>query len=158
MLPGAASTPRISAPQPHLDYRLQAVLQAPTMEELNHIWTTQGGELAYRLSAAYEFALIPIEPLDHRAPAGPMTLGDPRRAAFGAEAEPGRLRSEIGAEARALPLAATGPDKQPPPADFLPTVLFSQRGRAVERRAPSPPATAAIEHRALRACPARACR
>ena len=36
------------------------------MEELNHIWTTQGGELAYRLSAAYEFALIPIEPLEQR--------------------------------------------------------------------------------------------
>ena len=36
-------------------------MQAPTMEEINHTWTTQGGELAYRLSASYELALIPIE-------------------------------------------------------------------------------------------------
>ena len=50
-------------------YQLQAALQAPTMEELNHIWTTQGGELAYRLSAAYELSLIPIEPLSHADPA-----------------------------------------------------------------------------------------
>lgn len=54
---------------PATQYRLQAVFQAPTMEELNHIWTTQGAELAYRLSAAYELALIPIEPLAHAAPA-----------------------------------------------------------------------------------------
>lgn len=50
-------------------YRLQAVMQAPTMEELNHIWTTQGGELAYRLSVAYELALIPIEPMSVAPPA-----------------------------------------------------------------------------------------
>ncbi|MBO9474737.1 DUF4255 domain-containing protein [Shimia sp. R10_1] len=53
-------------------YRLQVVFQAPTMEELNHIWTTQGGELPYRLSAAYELALIPIEPLVHAAPPEPV--------------------------------------------------------------------------------------
>jgi hypothetical protein len=75
VLPGAAGAPPDFRTGPHLDYRLQAVLQAPTMEELNHIWTTQGGELAYRLSAAYEFALIPIEPLDHATPAGPVTTG-----------------------------------------------------------------------------------
>ena len=58
------------------DYRLQIVFQAPTMEELNHIWTTQGGELAYRLSAAYEIALIPIEPLVHAAPPVPVTSAE----------------------------------------------------------------------------------
>ena len=56
-------------------YQLQAVMQAPTMEELNHIWTTQGGELAYRLSVAYELALIPIEPLTHAAPAPEVSAG-----------------------------------------------------------------------------------
>ena len=45
------------------DYRLQAIPQAPNMEELNHIWTTQGSELSYQLSAAYEFALMPVDPL-----------------------------------------------------------------------------------------------
>lgn len=57
-------------------YQMQAVFQAPTMEEMNHIWTTQGGELAYRLSAGYELALIPIEPLTHAAATPPVTSGD----------------------------------------------------------------------------------
>lgn len=57
------------------EYRMQAVLQAPTMEEMNHIWTTQGGELAYRLSAAYELALIPIEPIDYAEPAPVVQVG-----------------------------------------------------------------------------------
>ena len=57
-------------------YQLQAVMQAPTMEELNHIWTTQGGELAYRLSVAYELALIPIEPLSHAEAAPPVSAGE----------------------------------------------------------------------------------
>ena len=56
---------------PRTDYRLEAIMLAPTMEEINHIWTTQGGDLAYRLSAAYEFALIPIEPLTLRVEATP---------------------------------------------------------------------------------------
>ena len=73
VLPGNSNDPADFRSEQHADYRLQAVLQAPTMEELNHIWTTQGGELAYRLSAAYEFALIPIEPLTHRIEAGPVT-------------------------------------------------------------------------------------
>ena len=51
-------------------YRLQTVLQAPTMEELNHIWTTQGSDLGYRMSAAYEFALVPVDPRVAATPAG----------------------------------------------------------------------------------------
>ena len=54
-------------------YRVQANLLAPNMEEINHIWTTQGTELPYRLSAAYEFALVPLEPLTHRQPGPPVT-------------------------------------------------------------------------------------
>jgi hypothetical protein len=125
-LPGTSNDPDDFRSQPHLDYQLQAILQAPTMEELNHIWTTQGGDLAYRLSAAYEFALIPVEPLEQRLPAAPMTsaivdtraLAKPRPAGF----------AEVGVEARAIPLAATRTDKQPPPVDILPTVLFSSAG------------------------------
>lgn len=66
-LPGNA----ITDPPTRKDYRLEAIMLAPTMEEINHIWTTQGGDLAYRLSAAYEFALIPIEPLSLRVEAMP---------------------------------------------------------------------------------------
>jgi hypothetical protein len=61
---------------PFLSYRLQAILQAPTMEEMNHIWTTQGSELGYRLSVAYELALIPIEPLEHATVAQPVQTGE----------------------------------------------------------------------------------
>lgn len=61
---------------PTTSYQMQAVFQSPTMEEINHIWTTQGGELAYRLSAGYEVALIPIEPLTHATPAPPVSAGE----------------------------------------------------------------------------------
>ena len=73
VLPGAApggAGPedfRTRAPVP---YRIQATLQALTMEEVNHIWTTQGTEIAYRLSVGYELALIPVEPVTARTPAG----------------------------------------------------------------------------------------
>ncbi|WP_309663775.1 Pvc16 family protein [Tabrizicola sp.] len=56
-------------------YQIQAVLQAPTMEEMNHIWTTQGGELAYRLSCAYELSLIPVEPLSQPPITGRVLSG-----------------------------------------------------------------------------------
>lgn len=125
-LPGDAADPNDFRSQPHVDYRLQAVLQAPTMEELNHIWTTQGGELAYRLSAAYEFALIPIEPLERRVPPARMTSAiiDTRQAS---KARPEGF-IQLGPEARTIPLAATGDHKEPPPTDILPSVLFSSDG------------------------------
>ncbi|WP_196161591.1 Pvc16 family protein [Reinekea sp. G2M2-21] len=68
---GGAPLPGPAIPDPKTDYRLEAIMLAPPMEEINHIWTTQGGELAYRLSAVYEFALIPIEPLTLRVEAEP---------------------------------------------------------------------------------------
>jgi hypothetical protein len=122
-LPGNSADPADFRSGPHLDYRLEAFLQAPTMEELNHIWTTQGGDLAYRLSAAYEFGLIPLEPLVHRVPAGPV-----RTSILDLEPSLPADRSNFlpfGAEARAIPLAATTPDLQPSPTDMLPVVLFA---------------------------------
>lgn len=140
-LPGNSADPDDFRSRPHLDYRLQAILQAPTMEELNHIWTTQGGELAYRLSASYEFALIPIEPLERQLPAGPIisaiidTRPTAKRAAEG--------MAELGVEARAVPLAAANPVQQPPPVDTLPTVLFSVAG-VLSSAATVAPATASV--------------
>lgn len=64
ILPAAGAPAHMRTP-----YRIEAALQAPTMEELNHIWTTQG-EIGYRMSAAYEFALVPIDPLVAATPAG----------------------------------------------------------------------------------------
>lgn len=112
---------------PHLDYRLQAVLQAPSMEELNHIWTTQGGELAYRLSAAYEFALIPIEPLEHKDEAAPVdtTIVDLQPNMKGRDAE-GFVN--YGDEPAAHPLHNVVTREPPPPTSWLPVVLFAEGG------------------------------
>lgn len=74
-LPGGAE-PGDFREGPTTDYALQAVMQAPTMEELNHIWTTQGGELAYRVSAAYELAVVPIDPLSRVAPAPDVQVSE----------------------------------------------------------------------------------
>lgn len=132
VLPIAATSPLPGAPvgdpaqpdfrrDPHLEYRLQAVMQAPGMEELNHIWTTQGAELAYRLSAAYEFALIPIEPLVRRAAPAPI-----RSALLGVNADlDGRDGGFIDASAqtRAIPLAGTAAET-PAPTAWLPVQML----------------------------------
>ena len=114
-LPGAA-LPTPPTPKP---YRLQAVMQAPGMEELNYIWSTQGGELAYRLSAAYEFSLIPIEPIEPRIIAAPPTtvLLDARVGGSGVGFTP------ISADTRSIPL--TGADGvPPPPAPWVPVQML----------------------------------
>ena len=49
--------------------RLQCVLHPCSMEEMNHIWSTQAGELPYRLSLAYELAPIFIATLNQNIPA-----------------------------------------------------------------------------------------
>ncbi len=125
VLPGNSAGPNDFRSDPHLDYRLQAVLQAPTMEELNHIWTTQGGDLAYRLSAAYEFALIPIEPLEHGTEAGPVTTSvvdvQPNLDARDVE---GFI--DYGDEAAAHPLVNVLTGEPPPPTNWLPVVLVAE--------------------------------
>lgn len=127
VLPGNSNDPNDFRSQQHLDYRLQAILQAPTMEELNHIWTTQGGELAYRLSAAYEFALIPIEPLVHGIEAGPVSTSiidvQPNLAATDA----GGFIA-YGEDASAMPIGGVGPGQPPPATNWLPVVLFVRGG------------------------------
>ena len=76
-------------------YALQAILRAPEMEEINHVWTTQGNDLPYRASAAYEFALAAVDPATPPAPLQPVrgfqaeTDTDMRRASGGLGAAPG---------------------------------------------------------------------
>jgi len=127
VLPGNSANPEDFRAAQHLDYRLQAVLQSPTMEELNHIWTTQGGELAYRLSAAYEFALIPIEPLEHRTEAGPVTTSVLDVQPSVAARDAGGL-IDFGDDAAAIPLGGIGAGNPPPPTNWLPVVLFAEGG------------------------------
>ncbi len=122
------------------DYQLQAVFQAPTMEELNHIWTTQGGELAYRLSAAYELALIPIEPMTHAAPAPDVAAGEvvaapgPVGRPFQMFHQGGRLFShlDIAAGTASAELSLTGV----PQSRVSVVVDWSRAGGARDRQAP----------------------
>ena len=50
--------------------RAQVVYNPLTLDQINHIWSTQG-DVTYRPSAAYELALVPIPPSEMRIP-GPM--------------------------------------------------------------------------------------
>lgn len=130
LLPGTSNATGDFRKAAHVDYKLEAVLQAPSMEELNHIWTTQGGELPYRLSAAYEFALIPIEALDPWMDAAPVrtSILDVRPKVPPPEASP----MPLGAETRSFALASSvngpGNTPAPPPTRTLPVVLFADQG------------------------------
>ncbi|MCB1800548.1 MAG: DUF4255 domain-containing protein [Gammaproteobacteria bacterium] len=113
----AQPLPGNAIPPPRTEYRLEAIMLAPTMEEINHIWTTQGGDLAYRLSAAYEFALIPIEPLSLRVEAEPPStlIIDAR---VGGAGESGFIQAS--AVSHAFPVAG-GP---PPAAQWVPVQML----------------------------------
>ena len=50
--------------------RAQVVFNPLTLDQINHIWSTQG-DVAYRPSVAYELALVPIPPSEMRVP-GPL--------------------------------------------------------------------------------------
>jgi hypothetical protein len=117
-LPG----PAITDPPNRKDYRLQGVMLAPGMEEINHIWTTQGTETPYRLSAVYEFALIPIEPLVPGVEAEP-----PQTMILGTNADMRGARADFvlpSENSRAFPV-----EREPPyPTDWLPVQLLVRDG------------------------------
>ncbi|MCX6629705.1 MAG: Pvc16 family protein [Candidatus Solibacter sp.] len=50
------------------DVRLHAIYHPPDMAEINHLWTTQGGDLVYRPSLVYEFSVAPVVPKKPRVP------------------------------------------------------------------------------------------
>jgi hypothetical protein len=56
LTPDSASLDKVKVP-----FALQAIPVVLETEELNHIWTTQG-DLPYRPSMAYEFAVVPLDP------------------------------------------------------------------------------------------------
>jgi Pvc16 N-terminal domain len=122
-LPGTA----ITEPAGRKKYRLQSVMLAPAMEEINHIWTTQGSDIAYRLSVVYEFALVPIEPLDPRVVADP-----PETMIIGTNANmEGAIADFIvpNDNSRAFPVRR----KPPPPTNWLPVQLLVEDGGLTNR-------------------------
>ena len=60
--------------------QLQIVLHALSLDDLNHIWSTQG-DTPYRLSVGYELALLPL-------PLARPALRGPRVGALGVDVEP----------------------------------------------------------------------
>lgn len=127
-------------------YRLQAVLQAPGMEEINHIWTTQGSELAYRLSVGYEFALIPIEPLVHALPGPPVRAGIYEVTPY-APPRPGeRVFGTLGPEPVGLALADAdrGPPREQPPVGWIPLALLADGATLANSRS-VPAGTPAVQ-------------
>jgi hypothetical protein len=125
-------------------------MQAPSMEELNYIWTTQGGEtpLPYRLSAAYELCLVPIEPTTPRVVAGPV------RAAVLTVKNGLRERDEqwqaytddtVGMTLSSESAMPPPPPDPPPPVAWLPVALFAAGGNATTRSQSVPPATASVD-------------
>lgn len=130
-LPGAA----ITEPAGRKRYRLESVMLAPAMEEVNHIWTTQGSDIAYRLSAVYEFSLVPIEPLE------PRTIADPPETMIlGTNANmDGALVEFIvpNENSRAFPVRR----KPPTPTNWLPVQLLVADGALTNKADIAPTAT-----------------
>lgn len=147
VLPGAASAePGDFRGGRTTPYRIQAVMQAPGMEEINHIWTTQGAELAYRLSAGYEFALIPIEPLVHAEPGPPVRAGVYEVTPYAPPRAGERVFRTLGEEpaGRALADAEAGPPPEAPPVDWVPLALLAEGGALANARS-VPAGTASVD-------------
>ena len=62
-----------------LGVRMQAVFIPLTLDQINHIWSTQG-DVAYRPSVAYEMGLAPIPPSE-------IALGGPLVASIGVDVQ-----------------------------------------------------------------------
>ena len=104
--------------------RTQVVFQPLGMEELNHLWATQG-EVAYRPSVAYEMALIPILPRHPR-------LGGPLVGAIGFEVRSDRAGRHEPFGGQAIPPPVVAREVDTLPEDWAPSVCFVVGGSCVE--------------------------
>jgi hypothetical protein len=62
-------------------FHIQTVFQPLGLEEINHLWSIQGGDIAYRPSLAYEIALAPVIPRSR-------AVGSPLVGATGVQVHP----------------------------------------------------------------------
>jgi hypothetical protein len=95
------------------EFRLQVVFQPLSVDDLNHIWSTQN-DVSYRPSVAYEMALAPVIPMKR-------SVGSPLVGAVGAE-----VRGDV--VGRMLPFAGQ---------ILAPPVLVSMVDTSFEGWAPS---------------------
>jgi hypothetical protein len=66
---------RPASPEEDVGAYLQVVPLTLSSPEINEIWSTQGGDVAYRPSLLYEIALLPIEPRTRASPSLPVVAG-----------------------------------------------------------------------------------
>jgi hypothetical protein len=107
----------------HRQAQLQVVPAALSLDDLNHVWSTQGS-VQYRPSAAYELALVPV-PLAQAGGRGPLVTG------VGVGAGAGLRRRRLPEEG--LGIAASGraaaPRRIDPEDDaWIPELLFLKDG------------------------------
>ena len=105
-------------------YVISAVLQQPPMEELNHIWGTQGNDTPYRLSASYEIGLVPVDPLVAETPAPPVVAASYDVRGDAPDGAPGPETAGLG---RVWPLDPAAPVR------WLPLALLVDGARLATR-------------------------
>lgn len=104
--------------------RLQVVPQSFGLDQINHLWSTQG-EAEYRPSVAYEVSLVPVVPLERRVDdlrAGALGVG----VHPGVDGAPGGPAPEVRPPKPILRRVETGR------ADWAPAILFVVVGEAAE--------------------------
>jgi hypothetical protein len=100
--------------------RLQVVFQPLSLDEINHLWSTQG-EVAYRPSVLYEMALAPVVPSERTVDASrTAALGHKVRATMDAEYAPFDGSIEI------PPVLASTPNIRR--RDWAPRICFLHNG------------------------------
>lgn len=104
--------------------RPQVVFQPLGMEEINHLWATQG-EVAYRPSVAYEMALIPILPRNPR-------LGGPLVGAIGFEVRSDDAGRHEPFSGEAVPSPVVAREVNTRLEDWAPSICFVANGACVE--------------------------
>jgi len=94
---------------------LEIVPHSVSLDDLNHIWATQGSETPYRLSLAYEMSLAPV-PLSTPVQSAPL-VGDPQLLSWGALArKPGAEKDgllRLSPEVAYLEIDTSMPDWMP---------------------------------------------
>lgn len=100
--------------------RLQVVFQPLSLDEINHLWSTQG-DVAYRPSVLYEMALAPIVPSKRTVdPSRTAALGHEVRATMDAREAP------FGGIVETPPVLASAPNIRR--IDWVPHICFLSQG------------------------------
>jgi len=105
--------------------RTEVIFQPLAVDEINHIWATQGSDVAYRPSVAYEMALVPILP---RTP----TAGGPLVGAIGFEVRADEAGRHAPFGGQAQPPAVTAREVDTRLEDWAPSVCFVAGGACRE--------------------------